>query len=212
MSFPTALTSRLPGLVLVVVLGVAPALLGPAVALGVPGEPQGTDPIGVWPLEPAPEVVAGFDPPSSTWGAGHRGVDLLGRPGQPVRAALAGVVSFAGSIAGRGVVVVDHGDTRTTYEPLTPGARVGDAVAAGDRIGVLALPGSHCLPRACLHWGWLRGTTYLDPLRLVGAGPVRLLPLWRAEPVGAATAPIPSVPSRPASPYAGWLPLVRLFR
>jgi len=209
MSFPTALTSRLPGLVLVVVLGVATALLGSSVALGAPGEPQDADPVGVWPLDPAPEVVAGFDPPSSTWGAGHRGVDLLGHPGQAVRAALAGVVSFTGSIAGRGVVVVDHGGTRTTYEPVTPGVAVGDAVAAGDRIGVLALPGSHCLPRACLHWGWLRGGTYLDPLRLVGAGPVRLLPLWRDQPVGGR---VPAPPWQPLPlPYAGWRPPLRLF-
>jgi murein DD-endopeptidase MepM/ murein hydrolase activator NlpD len=209
MSFPTAPTSRLPGLALVVVLGVALALVGPAVALGAPGEPPDADPVGVWPLDPAPEVVTGFDPPSSTWGAGHRGVDLLGHPGQPVRAALAGVVSFAGSIAGRGVVVVDHGDTRTTYEPVLPGVEVGDAVAAGARIGVLALPGSHCLPRACLHWGWLRGATYLDPLRLVGAGPVRLLPLWRDQPVGGRTTASPWQPL--PLPYAGWRPLLELL-
>jgi murein DD-endopeptidase MepM/ murein hydrolase activator NlpD len=139
-------------------------------------------------------------------------VDLLGTVGQPVRTALAGTVSFAGSIAGRGVVVVDHGDTRTTYEPVSRDVSVGDLVGAGDRIGSLELPGSHCFPRACLHWGWLRGTTYLDPLGLVGAGPVRLLPLWREAPVGAVTAPIPSAPSRPMSPYAGWLPPVQLFR
>jgi hypothetical protein len=28
----------------------------------------------------------------------------------------------------------------------------------------------------CLHWGLLRGATYLNPLTLVGAGPIRLLP------------------------------------
>jgi hypothetical protein len=54
---------------------------------------------------------------------------------------------------------------------------------AGAQIGSLQLAGSHCFPRACLHWGWIEGETYLDPLRLVGAGPVRLLPLWRDAPV-----------------------------
>jgi hypothetical protein len=88
-------------------------------------------------------------------------------------------VAFAGRIAGRGVVVVSHGDTRTTYEPVTAVVAPGDAVAAGDVIGHLELVGSHCFPRACQHWGWLRGETYLDPLRLVGGGPVRLLPLWQ---------------------------------
>ena len=93
-----------------------------------------------------------------------------------VRAAQAGTVSFAGRIADRGVVVVDHGGTRTTYEPVAATVAVGDELAAGDAIGRLELLGSHCLPRACLHWGLIRGTTYLDPLTLVGSGPVRLLP------------------------------------
>lgn len=130
----------------------------------------------VWPLSPVPEVAEGFDPPDSRWGPGHRGVDLAGSVGQPVRAALPGRVSFAGTLAGRGVVVVDHGATRTTYEPVDRTVSVGDTVAAGDRIGTLQLGGSHCFPAACLHWGLRAGDTYLDPLTLVGAGPVRLLP------------------------------------
>jgi hypothetical protein len=81
------------------------------------------------------------------------------------------------------VVVVDHGGTRTTYEPVAATVAVGEAVAAGADLGTLELTGSHCFPRACLHWGWIAGDTYLDPLRLVGLGPVRLLPLWRDEPV-----------------------------
>ena len=101
-------------------------------------------------------------------------------------AALPGSVTFAGPLAGRGVVVVDHGATRTTYEPVTATVPVGATVAAGSPIGTLDLAGSHCFPRACLHWGWIEGETYLDPLRLVGAGPVRLLPLWRDEPVARA--------------------------
>ena len=160
-----------------------------------------TDPVGVWPLVPEPEVVHGFDPPDDPWGSGHRGVDLLGSPGQPVRSALAGTVSWAGVLAGRGVVVVDHGDTRTTYEPVDATVTVGSSVRAGERIGRLSPVGSHCLPRACLHWGWIQGAdTYLDPLRLVGAGPVRLLPLWRDEP--AATRALPYTTWRPS---VAWL-------
>lgn len=166
---------------------------------------DGTDPLGVWPLQPRPEVVATFDPPDSPYGSGHRGVDLLGRPGQTVHAALPGIITYAAPLAGRGVVVVDHGTTRTTYEPVTADVDVGDRVPGGGVIGRLQLPGSHCFPRACLHWGWIRGATYLDPLRLVGAGPVRLLPLWRDAPVGAMT-PLPR-----ASPYAPWRPLLQLL-
>ncbi len=150
-----------------------------------------TDPVGVWPLLPVPEVVHGFDPPASPYGPGHRGVDLGGRPGQAVRSALPGTVTFAGPLAGRGVVVVSHGPTRTTYEPVAAAVGVGDAVAAGGHLGALQLPGSHCFPRACLHWGWIEGETYLDPLRLVGAGPVRLLPLWRDRPAARSAAAFP---------------------
>jgi murein DD-endopeptidase MepM/ murein hydrolase activator NlpD len=142
-----------------------------------------TDPVGVWPLQPEPAVVHGFDPPASPYAAGHRGVDLAGTAGQPVRTALAGRVTYAGPLAGTGVVVVSHGATRTTYQPVSATVHIGDQLGAGAPIGTLTLPGSHCFPSACLHWGWIAGKTYLDPLRLVGAGPVRLLPLWVAEPV-----------------------------
>ncbi|WP_277500331.1 MULTISPECIES: M23 family metallopeptidase [unclassified Nocardioides] len=154
-------------------------------------------PVGTWPLAPQPEVVRTFDPPENPYGAGHRGVDLLGRPGQTVVAALPGRVSFAGPLAGRGVVVVDHGATRTTYEPVTASVAVGDEVAAGAPLGTLVAAGSHCRPRACLHWGWREGDTYLDPLLLVGAGPVRLVPLdGLARPAEAGV----------RRPYDGWSP------
>ena len=139
---------------------------------------------GVWPLAPRPAIDSGFDPPASPWGAGHRGVDLVGRSGQPVRSALGGTVVFAARLAGRGVVVVDHGGVRTTYEPVSASVHVGDVVGRGGRIGALQRFASHCFPRACLHWGLLRGRTYLDPLTLVGAGPVRLLPLDGTSPSG----------------------------
>ena len=51
--------------------------------------------------------------------------------GAAVLAAAAGRVTFAGRLAGRGVVVVDHGAVRTTYEPVEPLAAVGDEVKAG---------------------------------------------------------------------------------
>lgn len=165
-----------------------PALLTSLLCLGAgaPGDPRGD---GAWPLEPRPEVVHGFDPPDTPWGAGHRGVDLAGRPGQVVASALGGQVIWAGRLAGRGVVVVGHGDTRTTYEPVRPTVRVGDLVTAGGPIGVLELSGSHCLSEACLHWGWLRGETYLDPLDLVGAERIRLLPMSGALPSESAVIP-----------------------
>lgn len=142
--------------------------------------PDIEEPVGVWPLVPEPVVLERFAPPDKPWGPGHRGVDLLGRTGQWVRAARPGTIGYAGRLAGRGVVTVLHADgTRTTYEPVRATVEAGAQVPQGGAIGRLELVGSHCFPRACLHWGWRRGEVYLDPLDLVGAGPVRLLPLWR---------------------------------
>jgi murein DD-endopeptidase MepM/ murein hydrolase activator NlpD len=145
---------------------------------------------GVWPLQPRPEVAAGFDAPATPWGAGHRGVDLVGHVGQRVYTSLAGTVTFAAPLAGRGVVVVDHGGVRTTYEPVRASVSIGEAVGRGAVIGTLQRAASHCFPRACLHWGLVRGSSYLDPLTLVGAGPIRLLPLT-------GDVPVPLSPSAP---------------
>jgi murein DD-endopeptidase MepM/ murein hydrolase activator NlpD len=88
------------------------------------------------------------------------------------------VVVFAGLVAGRPVVSVGHADgLRTTYEPVLPAVRAGQAVAAGDLLGTL-LPGHPgCPAAACLHWGLRRGDTYLDPLLLLRPPRLRLLPL-----------------------------------
>lgn len=157
--------------------GLVPRAAPPAQQATAPNSRSVATARGVWPISPPHLVVRRFEPPSTPWGAGHRGVDLLGTVGEPVRSALAGTVSFAGVLAGRGVVVVDHGRFRTTYEPVIATVSLGDAVGRGDVIGHLALPRSHCLPRACLHWGLIEAETYLDPLMLVGGGPIRLLPM-----------------------------------
>jgi murein DD-endopeptidase MepM/ murein hydrolase activator NlpD len=144
----------------------------------VPLEASAAPPLpspAVWPLEPPIEVIRGFEPPAEVWGAGHRGVDLAASLGVEVRAAAGGVVSFAAMLAGRGVLVIDHGAVRTTYEPVTAEVAVGDVVVAGQRIGRLAA-GSHCA-RSCLHWGLRRGREYENPLSLLGgaSGEVRLV-------------------------------------
>lgn len=171
------------------VLGAVLLALVHLILSGVAGPAHASpeDPVGVWPLDPRPDVVRHFEPPPNPYAAGHRGVDLAGAPGQAVRAALAGTVGFAGSIGGKPVVTVLHGGRRTTYEPVVASVERGQTVAAGDVLGRLAVADSHCFPAACLHWGLVEGDgdarTYLDPLSLVGGGPVRLLPLWRDDPV-----------------------------
>ncbi len=131
----------------------------------------------VWPLQPTPRVVAAFDPPVEVWHAGHRGVDLLGSGGQSVLAIGPGRVTFAGPLAGRGVVVVDHGELRSTYEPVLAQVTVGERVPAGQPLGILQSVRSHCAPQTCLHLGLKRDQTYLDPLNVLPAREVRLKPL-----------------------------------
>jgi murein DD-endopeptidase MepM/ murein hydrolase activator NlpD len=140
-----------------------------------------------WPVGLRPPVLRGWEPPATVYGRGHRGVDLAAAPGTPVRAVAAGRVSFAGEVAGKGVVSVELTGTgdpplRTTYEPVTASVETGDEVAPGEVIGTVDATGSHCTS-ACVHWGLRRGETYLNPLSLLppwllGRGPSRLLPVY----------------------------------
>ncbi|MFG2054900.1 murein hydrolase activator EnvC family protein [Micromonospora sp. NPDC048930] len=186
-------------LVLVVPVSVEPASAGPA--------PSGRAAAGLaaggpatrfrWPLAGTPRPVRRFDPPPQPWLPGHRGVDLAAGPGTAVHAAGPGVVLFAGPVAGRPVVTVGHADgLRTTYEPVRPGLPAGARVDAGTPIGTLLAGHPGCPTAACLHWGLRRGEEYLDPLALLGLGPVRLLPLDPDDltPPGAAPGGVGSAP------------------
>ncbi|MDR8410737.1 peptidoglycan DD-metalloendopeptidase family protein [Nonomuraea sp. 3-1Str] len=158
-------------LVLLIVLVFVPLL---------PASPAAAAPaVWRWPLDGRPRIVRHFAPPLERWLAGHRGIDLAAPPAAPVLAAGAGTVRYAGRLAGRGVVSVEHpGGLRTTYLPVTPSVRRGEHVSAGDPLGVLeASAESHCA-ESCLHWGLLRPPHYLDPLLVLGQARVRLLPFW----------------------------------
>ena len=183
-----------------------PALLLPVVAT----HPAHADAGWQWPLPPPHQVVRGFDPPAHDWLAGHRGVDLAGRPGQRVLAAGGGRVVFAGAVGRVPVVSIRHPDgIETTYEPVRPLVHTGNEVLAGAVLGTLLAEGSHCAPRACLHWGLRRGDAYLDPLSLVGAVRVRLLPLLSGAGSTSWWAPALSGASVGSSAVAvGWAGLV----
>jgi murein DD-endopeptidase MepM/ murein hydrolase activator NlpD len=139
-----------------------------------------------WPLPGSPTVVRAFHPPTFRYGPGHRGVDLAAVAGAPVLAAGAGTVAFAGTVAGHGVVSVEHpGGLRTTYEPVSPTVTAGDRVGRGEQIGTVQPGQLGCPVTACLHWSVLldpqqgpeQDRQYLDPLRLLAAARVRLLPI-----------------------------------
>ncbi|MFI1418969.1 M23 family metallopeptidase [Streptomyces sp. NPDC020731] len=189
----SAFTRACTRLVLLVVLTLAvllappPSSLSSTGAVTPEGEDAGTPAVGrAWPVGVRPRVLRGWEPPATVYGRGHRGVDLAAPPGTPVRAVAAGRVSFAGRVAGKGVVSVELTGTgdpplRTTYEPVRASVTEDDEVTAGEVIGTVALTGSHCAA-PCVHWGLLRGDTYLNPLtllppRLLRRGPSRLLPV-----------------------------------
>jgi len=154
--------------VLVACLGLVLSLCAPAGA-GASGQWR-------WPVAGPHRVIHPYQPPAHDWLPGHRGVDLAVGSSRAVYAVGAGRVSFVGQIAHRSVVVIMHaGNLRTTYEPVTATVRLGQRVAAGQRIGMLQRNGSHCRP-TCLHLGLKRGTTYLNPLLLFAPTRARLLP------------------------------------
>jgi murein DD-endopeptidase MepM/ murein hydrolase activator NlpD len=129
---------------------------------------------------PAPlAVTRSFAPPPHPWAAGNRGVDLAAHAGERVSAATAGLVIYAGLLAGRGVISIRDGSLRTTYEPVDPVVHPGDTVVAGQFIGYVSAAADSCgSPGTCLHWGVLQSDEYIDPMGLLRAPRVRLLPIW----------------------------------
>ncbi|WP_425570488.1 M23 family metallopeptidase [Nonomuraea rosea] len=131
-----------------------------------------------WPLEGQPRILRRFTPPPEPWLAGHRGIDLAAPTATTVVSAGQGTVHFAGPVAGKGVVTIDHPDgLRTTYLPVAASVRRGQPVAQGAKLGVIEASAEHC-QESCLHWGLLRDTLYLDPLLLLARARIRLLPFW----------------------------------
>lgn len=118
-------------------------------------------------------VLREFEPPGGPYGAGHRGVDLDAIPGQDIVAAGAGVVTFAGDVAGTRWVTILHPDgVLTSYGPLAGlSVQRGTTVRTGARLGRLSAAG-HGTDGADpgLHWSARRDGDYVDPLTLLGGG------------------------------------------
>ena len=107
------------------------------------------------------EVLDPFRPPGSDCGSGNRGIEYDTVAGTVVDAAGPGVVVFAGPVAGRTWVTIDHGGgLRTSYGSLV-GLRVGrgDVVGSGDPLGTTVGP---------LHFGARLDDAYVDPASLFG--------------------------------------------
>lgn len=161
-------------------------VLGTILAGSLTVPAYGGDGSWAWPLDQQDGFSSTFDAPETPYSRGHRGVDIPGMLGSDVHAVAAGVVSFAGQVGGIGVVTVDHGTERSTYQPVQASVGAGQSVNAGDVIGRLLDLGSHC-STPCLHLGRVQDKTYLNPadrlrmestIRLVDPdGPVPVPPI-----------------------------------
>lgn len=127
-----------------------------------------------WPV-PAPHpIVTPYRPPAEVWSAGHRGIDIGALAGAVVIAPEAGTVHYAGIVAGRPVLSLEHADgLLSSFEPVVATVARGDHVERGQPIGVLD-PG-HCQPAACLHLGARLDGGYVSPLDYLGLPPRAVL-------------------------------------
>jgi murein DD-endopeptidase MepM/ murein hydrolase activator NlpD len=117
-------------------------------------------------------VVNGWRPPASAYGAGHRGIDVPAPIGTTAVAVDTGTVVFAGMVAGRPVVTIDHGGgLLSTLDAVTPAIEVGAEVVRGEVIGSVAagsVSAGHCAGSPCLHVGARLDGEYVDPLDYLG--------------------------------------------
>ena len=99
----------------------------------------------------------------------HDGIDIAGAKGDPVRAAAAGLVWYAGkepNLYGN-VVIVDHGQGWfSAYAKLSKvTVAKGERVRGGERVGLIGDTGS--TPTTELHFEIRRKTVPIDPLKLL---------------------------------------------
>ena len=119
-------------------------------------------------------MSAPFVAPPHAYGPGHRGIDLRPTADESVRAPAAGVVAFAGPVAGRGVLTIDHGNGWvSTLEPIDASVGVGASIGAGAPVGTLTR-GGHAA-NGDLHFGVRLHGEYVNPLLLLGGVPRAVL-------------------------------------
>ena len=160
---------------LVVALVVLVALLMVSSARSARGAPDAdlADLGWQWPVRPV-LIERAFVAPAHDYAPGHRGIDLRPTLDDDVRAPADGVVAFAGSVAGRGILTIDHGGGLvTTFEPVVTELAVGAVVAQGDVVASLT-GGGHSAP-GTVHFGVRLDGEYINPVLLLGGVPRAVL-------------------------------------
>lgn len=121
-------------------------------------------------------VADPFRPPTNPYGPGNRGLEYATESGDVIRVIGPGIVAFAGWVAGRGVVSIEHPDgLRSSLTGLASiSLRRGQLVDTGTLAGTAA---------GRVHLGVRRAGRYLDPATLFTDG-------WR--PHHAVLVPVPN--------------------
>lgn len=158
------------------VVGVAVVTTAPAAALGDHGAAAGSEEsAGSGELRYTKPVSAPvsrrFHLPEGHYGPGTRGLRYATAAGSTAVAIASGTVSFAGAVAGRLAVTVDHADGRRSSLTGLAATLVvaGDVVPRGAPLGVTGNE---------VHLGVREHGRYIDPATLFApSGPARLVPV-----------------------------------
>jgi murein DD-endopeptidase MepM/ murein hydrolase activator NlpD len=141
----------------------------------------------VWPVDAPRTVTREFRAPATEYSAGHRGIDIAVVEGQDVRSPDSGRVLFAGLVAGRGVITVDHGGgVVSSIEPVRAVVSVGDSVESGQRLGMVDFADvvwSDAHACACVHLGARYQGFYVSPRVLLERARPSVLKPWGDGPL-----------------------------
>lgn len=129
-----------------------------------------------WPIDcDQRKVISPFGPRGNRM---HRGMDIKGEYGVPVRATADGMVVYSGVMSGYGnIVVVDHGNGYQTAYAHLKDRKVsdGDMVARGGVVGGLGRTGRATTHH--VHYEVRRSGRAINPMPYVQGD--RLVPGWR---------------------------------
>ncbi|MGZ4351915.1 MAG: murein hydrolase activator EnvC family protein, partial [Gaiellaceae bacterium] len=172
---------------------------------------------GAWSWPSDGVVLRGFTLSSDVYAGGqHRGIDVAGVTGSPVRASAAGEVSFAGTVpsSGKSVTIQTADGYAVTLTHLgSIAVAKGDAVGEGQSVGTIGPSGDPEVDEPYVHLGVRVASDpngYVDPLGFlparVPAPPALVPPPTPAPPVvesapstQTAPPPAPPAPAEPAS-------------
>jgi murein DD-endopeptidase MepM/ murein hydrolase activator NlpD len=137
---------------------------------------------GTWSWPVTGPILRAYDPPLSTYGAGHRGIDIGAPAGTLIRAPADGTVSFAGKVGGNLFLTIGHGGgVSSTYSWVSVLlVHKNDAVVAGQPVAHSGSGHPGDLDPS-LHLGVKIGSAYADPLEFLA--PIDLSTMIRLAPV-----------------------------